>query len=313
MAQAITEKGSTLLALADVTEIIGTFLASRGERTRRAYQVDLADFQTHVGAPSPGQAFAALLKAGPRGAFKVVTEYKTTLQSRELAPATVNRRLASLRSLVTFARAAGLVNWNIEVANVKAAKYRDTRGPGAAGVQALLDVIRGDNRKKAIRDRAIIRLLYDLGLRRGEVARLDFADVDLDRPAVCVLGKGRADKEWRTLPEPTVETLRLWLAVRGDSPGPLFINFDRAGKGDGLTPEAIYYLVRRLGEKAGVKARPHGLRHAAITAGLDSTGDVRAVQRYSRHAQLETLITYDDATRDLAGAVARKVAATVKS
>jgi integrase/recombinase XerC len=76
-----------------------------------------------------------------------------------------------------------------------------------------------------------------------------------------------------------------------------------------LSDAAVYALVRGLGEQAGVRARPHGLRHAAITEALDRTnGDVRAVQRFSRHRKLDTLLIYDDARRDLAGDVARRVA-----
>ena len=94
--------------------------------------------------------------------------------------------------------------------------------------------------------------------------------------------------------------------------GPLFINFDRAGKGNGrLTSTSLYRIVRDLGKKIDLKVRPHGLRHAAITEALDLTnGNVRAVQRFSRHRDLRILNVYDDNRTDLAGEVARKVAAT---
>jgi integrase/recombinase XerC len=67
-------------------------------------------------------------------------------------------------------------------------------------------------------------------------------------------------------------------------------------------------LVADLGRRVGLKARPHGLRHASITDALDLTrGDVRAVQRFSRHADLRTLTMYDDARHDLGGDVAKLV------
>ena len=67
--------------------------------------------------------------------------------------------------------------------------------------------------------------------------------------------------------------------------------------------------MKTLGKQGGIKARPHGLRHAAITEALDKTGgDVRAVQRFSRHADVRTLQAYDDARTDLVGKVARLVA-----
>ena len=65
-----------------------------------------------------------------------------------------------------------------------------------------------------------------------------------------------------------------------------------------------------MGESAGLKARPHGLRHAAVTAALDLTGgDIRAVQKFSRHRDVRVIERYDDSRQDLAGDVARRVAA----
>ena len=75
--------------------------------------------------------------------------------------------------------------------------------------------------------------------------------------------------------------------VRGSENGPLFVNFDRARKGKRLTGSAVYYIVSELGLKAGLTVRPHGLRHLAITSALDLTkGDVRAVQKFSRHKDM---------------------------
>jgi integrase/recombinase XerC len=95
-----------------------------------------------------------------------------------------------------------------------------------------------------------------------------------------VLGKGDQDRELLTLPHETAAALRAWITVRGEEPGPLFVNFDRAGKGRRLAATSVYRMVRELGQRAGVRARPHGLRHRAITAVLDlNGGDVRAAQR----------------------------------
>ncbi len=115
-----------------------------------------------------------------------------------------------------------------------------------------------------------------------------------------------------TLPPETIAALRAWLEQRGLEPGPLFINFDRAGKGRRLASTSIYRIVRELGEQVQVRARPHGLRQAAITAVLDlSHGDVRAAARFSRHADIRTLTVYDDNRQDLGGKMARLVAASL--
>jgi integrase/recombinase XerC len=94
-------------------------------------------------------------------------------------------------------------------------------------------------------------------------------------------------------------------------PGPLFWALDNRSAGREpvrLSGEGLNRLVRRLGERAGLKrrVRAHGLRHQGITRALDLTdGNVREVQRFSRHSNLNTLMLYDDARRDHAGRVAR--------
>ena len=122
------------------------------------------------------------------------------------------------------------------------------------------------------------------------------------------LGPGQEVQLTRS--EPTCAALAAWLAVRGDEPGPLFRPLDRSCRGGRLSGTSLYRIVPRLGDRAGLKARPHGLRHAAITEALDLTGgDVRAVQRFSRHRNAQTLLRHDDSRQDLAGDVARRVAA----
>ena len=88
-----------------------------------------------------------------------------------------------------------------------------TRGAlGLAGTRALLGAASEKSPAKAARDIAIIRLMFDLGLRRGEVVGLDVEDVDHIGRRLWVLGKGRAQKEARTLPVPTLEAIDRWLA-----------------------------------------------------------------------------------------------------
>ena len=105
-------------------------------------------------------------------------------------------------------------------------------------------------------------------------------------------------------------SLVLALGLGAGDPGPLFVNFDRAGKGQRLTGAAVYHIVGWLGAKAGLTVRPQGLRHLAITTALERTnGDMRAVAKFSRHKDLRTLSRYRDNRPDLAGKVASLVAA----
>lgn len=292
--------------------LVASFFAGRNARTVEAYGRDLEDFRAFTGAASVQAAADHLLSLGHGGANACALAYRAALVGRGLSPATVNRRLAAVRSLVKLARTVGVVPWSLEVPAVKSQRYRDTRGPGRAGFVRLVASLDARRDPKGLRDRAVCRLLYDTALRRGEVVALDVADVELAAAAasVSVLGKGRTERERVTLPAETRAAVAAWLAVRGTAPGPLFRSMDRAGQGSGrLSTTSVYRIVRQLGDRVGIRARPHGLRHAAITDALDgSGGNLRGVAKFSRHRDLRTLERYDDNRTDLAGSIASLVA-----
>lgn len=289
--------------------LVEVFLSGKSERTLRAYGLDLQDFAAFVGVVSVDEATEVLLSRPHGAANELALSWRSDLLDRGLTPATVNRRLAALRSLVKLARTIGMVPWSLELAGVKSEKYRETKGPGREGFRAVLDLAERDETPKGLRDRVVLRLLWDLALRREEVVSLNVDNVDLSAGTVSILGKGRRERETLTLPTTTRAALRAWLAIRGTEPGPLLVNMDRRTKGERLTGAGLYHLVQALGKRAGLTIRPHGVRHAAITEALEATGgNVRAVQRFSRHRDLRTLNTYDDNRTDLAGEVAALVA-----
>lgn len=290
-----------------VVQLLQAFLSGRNELTIRAYAQDLADFAAFLRAPNAAQAARGLLALAPGDANALALSYRTDMLKRGFQAATVNRRLAALRALVKLARTLGIVLWSLEVSNLKIEQERDLRGPARTTLKKVLHGLAQSGGAKAKRDTAILRLLHDLGLRRGEVVSLDLAHVSLGRGTVSVLGKGRAGRVSLTLPNETKAALSAWIEARGSAPGPLFTNFDRAKKGRRLTGMSVYRLTQGLG-----LGRPHGVRHLAITEALDlMDGDVRKVQRFSRHRDLRVLNVYDDNRQDLAGEVARIVASNV--
>lgn len=290
-------------------DLLGAFLAGRRPTTLRAYRKDLADFADFLGAANAHEAIALLVAGSAGQANALVLGYKAHLTDRGLAPATIARRLAALRSIVRLARTLGRVTWTIDIPSPRAEAYRDTRGPGLEGWRGML--ARAQERAttpKGRRDLALIRLLHDLGLRRGEVVTLDRADVDLEAGTVAVVGKGKSERMPVTLNRPTAAALAGWIAARGEWPGPLFVRLDRAAaRPTRLNAGNVARIAKELGRRAGITrgTNPHGLRHQGITRALDLTnGDVRRVRRFSRHAKLETLLRYDDNRRDEAGAIA---------
>ena len=306
---------SNVAALTDEVgaRLYAAFLAGRTEHTLRAYANDLEGFSRFFGQPSPQAALALLLQSAPGDGDAILLDYRAHLSDGGLTPATINRRLAAISSAVKLGRTLGLTLWTPEIDGVKAQTYRDTLGPGIEGTRAMLAKARSQNGVKAARDAALIRLMFDLGLRRGEVCGLDIADLDIANHRLWIKGKGRAQKESRTLPPVTLACLNAWLALRSgtalDSEAAIFVGLCGRTHGQRLTGRGLYHVISGIGARAGLKTRPHGLRHASITAALDmNNGDVRAAQLHARHADPQTTIRYDDNRRDLAGRVAQTLA-----
>src|ERR1035438_4368865 len=299
---------TSMLPLHVSMDLAGAFLAGRTPRTLLAYRKDLEDFRQFTQVSTLQAAASFLTSQGSGPANGLVLAYRVSLQERGLAPATINRRLAALRSLVKLARVLGLITWALEVEGIKASSYRDTRGPGVEGFKRMLEILEGEPDAKSIRDCAIIRLLFGMALRRGEVVSLDIAHLDLEAGRLSIMGKGRTQRESLSIPPRVLVSLKAWVEIRGSHEGPLFTALDRGHRGHRLDGSAVYRLVSELGEAVGIDTRPHGLRHAGITAALDKTnGNTRMVQRFSRHRSLETLSLYDDNRMDLGGEVARLV------
>lgn len=296
--------------MSEKINITDALLSGRNKNTITSYRYDLEDFRAFLGASSIDDASKILLSKGPGEANGLALAYKTNLIERGLQAATVNRRLAALRSLVKLARTLGLTLYTLSVENMKSQPYRDTKGPGKEGYRAMLEQAGKAKKPKAIRDHAILHLLYDLGLRRGEVVSLNLADLDLMAGNLSILGKGRTQRESLTIPEVTKKTLAEWLKIRGNDQGPLFTNFNPAGnKSVRLSGDGLYKIIRELGKKVGIKARPMGLRHSAITSALDLTkGNIRAVAKFSRHKNINVTCIYDDNRQDLGGGVAAMLA-----
>jgi len=275
----------------------------RSPNTRRAYRADLGDF--FDGEPTP-EVVRRFLSQDAGSMAYTLNAYKADLLDRRLSEATVNRRLSAVKALINYARRVGACEVDPRglVDSEKVRQYRDTTGVGVAEMRRLLD-LPDTSTVKGKRDAAILRLLWENGLRRAELCALDVPDFWLTEGKLYIRGKGRGtQKEPVTLSEKATSAIHEYLQATGrpsDTDGPLFLNCDRRGGGDRLTSEGLYKIVADYGKRAGIARRlsPHRIRHSAITAALDATaGNVRSVQRFSRHARIETLMMYDDNRRN---------------
>lgn len=285
--------------------------------TRRAYHLALTRF-TEFAAGEAGllqapwwELILPLVARGRLVTADVVDRYASEI-SRNLASATVAQRLAAVRWALALLDEAGAIDWTLKIRSPRVHGFRDVRGPAIEDVRALLAAAECQIGILSRRDRALVGLLFLCGLRRGEVTTLRIRDWDPERRRLAVLGKARTDRSHVTVPAGLATDINAYLAARGSLPsqtgldGPLLAGHGPHCSGGPLGGDGILRALTRLSKRARLRrlVRPHGLRHAAITAALDAhQGDVRRVARFSRHAKVETVMVYDDARRDEAGEV----------
>ena len=282
----------------------------RSENTQKAYRRDVENFfRATAGQEATPELINQFFTLARAEAMALVLKYKSELIAAGLAEATINRRLSALKSLVSFARRLDRCAWDLsDIQGEKVQSYRDCSGVDEVAIKKILNT--PDRAKlKGKRDYAILRLLWENALRRGEVVKCNIADYDQEGKTLAIIGKGRgSQKELINLSEKAAEAINEWLQARGEAgpDEPLFTALDNVNRGHRLTGESIHYITRTAGKQAGVKKvlSPHKIRHSSITAALHHTGgDVGRVQKLSRHAKIDTLMIYNDRRENHQGEV----------
>lgn len=302
----------------NVRDLLEISLKGRPKASLEALQTDFLHIAHYAGSKDVTSLVRTLIAMKGGDANRFALAYRNEMLEKGLSAATANRRLSSLRMIFRSARLVGLTTVNIEVPNVKVESYRDTKGPGRQRVNILLGHLKERGDAKAKRDLAITLLFFTLALRSGEVVGANVEDVSFEDKTIRILGKGKRQKVSLAVPDITVEALREWIEVLGESAGPLFVNFDRSAKyRTRLTRNGLYKVVRKYGQRLefGVKLRPHGFRHTAITEAVKSAHEsginLPEVLQYSRHTSLNVLNIYVDRERDVQGKLAQLVSQKV--
>lgn len=284
------------------TNVLTQFLIDkRNLSTRKAYEKDLNDFfRQSTGNVATKDAVLEFLHLERSSAVSVVLNYKASLFSKGLSESTVNRRLASIKALCSMGRKLGICQFTLEdIKGERVRQYRDTSGITPEQFSSMLNLC-DLSKLSGLRDYALLKLLWDNALRRNEVSLLNYGDFDPTENQLTILGKGRGtQREIIGLSHPTTKAFLAWTEAfrHRKKKAPLFVALDFKNKGHRITGDGIYKLVNRYGRKAGIKKRlsPHRIRHSAITAALDATdGNLRKVQKLSRHRDINTLLIYDD-------------------
>jgi len=273
----------------------------RSELTLRAYRQDLRRYGAFLGERD--------LEVD-RVRDDDVVEFVTSLRSGGLASSSVIRITGTVRSLHRFLAAEGLA------AADPAADVETPRRPSAlpralaeAQVEALLDTVgaacdapTGDRIVDAIalRDRALLELLYSSGIRVSEACGLGFGDLDTDTSFARVLGK-RSKERLVPIGRPALQALAGYLdsgrpvllggqAVDRDAADAVFLG----RRGRRLGRQAAWDAIRRWATAAGLKGdiSPHVLRHSCATHLLDHGADIRTVQELLGHASVSTTQIY---------------------
>ncbi len=259
------------------------------ENTLRAYRADLGGFEAFWAKNGGGEP-SALSRHKVRG-------YLAAVQSSSLKRASVLRKIASLRSFVRFLREEGELLGD-PFLGLRGPK-REARLPRFLTEKEADDLIDtgASGAPLALRDRAILEVLYSTGARRSELSRLNIADVDFLGGILRLFGKGSRE---RLVPagKQALEVLREYLGSRSASTlagsKPLFLN----RRGGRLTDAGIALIVKRCARKAGLlkSVTPHALRHSFATQMLGRGCDVRTLQEMLGHKNLATTQIYTHAT-----------------
>lgn len=258
--------------------------------TARAYAADLADLREAVG------------DVDVRGIdLDALRDWLWRASQRGDARSTLARRTSSARGFFRWALDEGLIDVDPSLRLVTPKRGRHLpQVANADGLGAVLDdaaAHAADGDPIALRDHAILELLYGSGVRVAELCGLDVADVDLDRATARVTGKGSKERvvpfgaPARRAMEAYLVRGRPALAARAAAPAPALLLGARGGR---IGARAVYDIVARaVGPVVGASAvGPHALRHSAATHLLDGGADLRAVQELLGHASLGTTQIY---------------------
>jgi integrase/recombinase XerD len=286
--------------LSDVPPELEWLANITNKKTRRAYKIDVGEFSVFTGLTEPVQ-----LRTVTRAH---VIAWRKDMESRELSPATIRRKLSSLSSLFDYLCERNAVAGNpVDGVKRPAANGNEGSTPALGDAQArkLLDAPSADT-LKGVRDRAVLATLLYHGIRREELCSLRVKDMQSRQGVLHFRIKGKREKV-RFIPVHPISQRLIgeYLALAGHSAEtdrPLFrpVKNNRTGELDRhLDPGSVYRnIVMKYGKEAGIAAQVnglcvHSLRATAATNALAHESDIAKVQEWLGHANVSTTRLYD--------------------
>lgn len=225
-------------------------------------------------------------------------EYILWLKEREYASATVARKVAAMKSFCAFLLRTGSIEDNPaeELDSPKVKKQLpQTLTPDEVEKLLALPAQAGDT-PKALRDTALLEMLYATGMRVSEVAGLTLDDLDLEAGTVRCVGKGNKERVMPLYAEAShavqvyLEKGRARLLGENKAERTLFLN----PRGERLTRQGLWLIIKGYAKQLGLEDRvtPHTLRHSFATHMLNGGAGLREVQRLLGHANISTTQVY---------------------
>jgi integrase/recombinase XerD len=191
-----------------------------------------------------------------------------TALTQSYAPATANRILTAVRSVLRECRRLGTISYEQEkrvsdIPPVRGERLPKGRMLTSEEIAKLFRTCAEDVGPIGRREAALLAILYGTGLRRSEVVNLDLHDYDAATGALVVrAGKGNKDRQLFA-GNGAVQAMREWLAIRGAAPGPLFLPINKSGRliARRLSDKAIVHILKERAAEAVIKTfSPHDLR-----------------------------------------------------
>jgi site-specific recombinase XerD len=295
----------------------------RMEKTKAAYRSDLAQFKAFAGEELYLKSLGGTL----------IERWAAYLRQQGYSPTSIRRKMVVLRVFCSYWVRRGTLRespfWRVKLSYGRVeqlprslseremrkllAKARKNHSAAEAcrsdeGVTPERLLRASSAYYRAIRNLALVDLLFATGLRVGEASSLDVKDFSVGESLFRVKGKGGRHRLALVVDEETVRVQRSYLEARvlieTDSPA-LFLN----ASGKRLTTQGIANVIARLREEAGIERRvtPHMLRHTVATLLLRNGVDIRIVQEFLGHASIATTQRYTHVTKEhLAGVLRRR-------
>ena len=209
---------------------------------------------------------------------------------------TQNYYLIALRAFLKYLRKLNIESLQPERIELAKVGSRDLDLITTQELNRLMRAPAGDT-LTALRDRAMLELLFSTGLRVSELCSLN-SDLDLSRDEFSIRGKG--DKVRVVFLSPSAKkAVAEYLKKRKDMGEALFVSYGRGGKTSGrLTPRSVERIVKQYAIKSGItrKVTPHVIRHSFATDLLEGGADLRSVQALLGHANIATTQIYTHVT-----------------